>query len=237
MNKTNGNHLEYSIICKAEICDPSSIDKEKLAAAGIEEIDKDLMPVKFKLVHANTNKNKDTFTKEELASAEKTPKHKPIDWQHTDRIIGVMLDSSYNEGAYDEASGDILEDDYLEIDGVIYKYKFPAYAAEMTKRHEEDDLLFSMEVWFEEAECSVCGGRFASSADYCEHLQGRMMEGSTASRILRGLTFGGAGVVDNPADEDAASVTLGSEDKEEIENKEEDNMPNKNESQVVFESE
>ena len=234
MDKVLGTHLEYPILCRAEICD--TIDKEKLAAAGIEDVDADLMPVKFKLVHANTNKNKDTFTEAELQSAEKTPTHKPIDWQHTDRIIGVMVGSEYKEGATDEASGETVEDPYLEIDGVIYKYKFPAYAAEMKQRHDDGELLFSMEVWFEEAECSVCGESFANSADYCEHLKGRMLEGSTANRILKGLTFGGAGVVDRPADEEAESVSLGAENKEEDKSKEDEDMPKANEGQIVFDS-
>ena len=233
---SNKTKLEYPIVCEAEICDPTTIDKDKLAAAGIKDIDADLMPVKFKLVHANTNKNKDTFTKEDLKASELTPKYKPIDWQHTDRLIGVMLDSSYNEGSFEEASGESTEDDYLEIDGVIYKYKFPAYATEMTQRHEEGNLLFSMEVWFEEAECSVCGGKYAQSSDYCEHLKGRMLEGSTASRVLRGLTFGGAGVVEKPADEDASSVSLGEKNKN-IKPEEDEDMPKKNEGQIVFDSE
>jgi len=227
--------LEYELVCQAKIINIDDISTEQLAAAGLSKIDKDLMPVEFKLVHANTNKNKDTFLKEELKKASDTPKYKPIDWQHTDKIIGVMLDSSYNEGSTDKGTGKIVEDDYLKVVGVIYKYKFPAYAAEVIKRHENNNLFFSMEVWFDQAECSVCQAVFEKKADYCDHLKARGLPESTTNRVLKGLTFGGTGVVENPADKDANSISIGEENFDNI--KEDNIMPKKTDGQVVFDTE
>lgn len=226
------HQLNYDVVCEARVLDMADIDKEALATAGITELDKDLMGIEFKLVHANTNSNKDTFLSDELQTASVTPKYKPINWQHTDRIIGVMLDSVYTDSTENADTKTIVEDPYLKVTGVIYKYKFPAYAAEMLKRHKEGNLTFSMETWFDAAECSICEGRFSKQSEYCEHLKDRHSPASTASRILRGLTFSGAGVVDYPADEDADSISIGNKSNLE----EDDNMP-KTENQVVFESE
>lgn len=220
--------LDYGLVGEARILDINDIDKEVLASAGITNLDKDLMALEFKLVHTNTNANRDEFLQEEVFSAKSTPTYKPVNWQHTDRIIGVMIDSEYMEGQA-VAEGEEVEDDFLKIQGVIYKWKFPTYATAIQKRHDEGNLLFSMETWFEEAECSVCAGRFKKVADYCEHLKGRKLEGSTVSRKLIGLTFSGAGVVDNPADKKASSISVANE-----ENNEEDiNMPNTG-NEVVF---
>jgi len=228
------HQLEYDIVCKARILDINTLDQEALSAAGIDKLDKDLMAVEFKLVHANTNSNKDTFTKEEVQAASSTPVFKPINWQHTDRIIGVMSDSKFIEIAAEGSDG--VEDGHIVASGVIYKYKFPTYAAEMLRRHDDDELFFSMETWFEEAECSVCSGRFVKKIDYCDHLKTRMAPESTATRILHGLTFSGAGVVENPADKQADSISIG-EDQNVDNTKEDTDMPKKDEGQIVFESE
>lgn len=198
-----------------------------------ESLDIDLLTVRFKLVHANKNKNRDEFLTDELLLAEATPINKPINWQHTDRIIGVMTASEFvsTDGA------DVDEDDHLIVDGVIYQFLFPAYAQEMLERHEDGKLAYSMEVWFTEAECSDCGESFAKSEDYCSCLKNRFSKGSQTSRILKGLTFGGAGVVDHPADEDAVSLSMG-EESPELNNsiEEEMTMVINDNGQVVFES-
>lgn len=222
------DHREF-LYCQGSVVE--NFSKDVLAKAGLDKIDRDLLPVSFKLVHANTNANKDTFLDTELDVSKATPIHKPIDWQHTDTIIGVMVDSSKVDPVASEGD-ESVEASHLHIDGVIYKYKFPTYAAEIEERHQKNNLFFSMEVWFDEAECSTCGAIASNRADYCEHLKARFADFSTTTRILRGLTFGGAGVVDNPADKEASSTSLGSK----VINsniKEEGNMP-KTETEVVF---
>lgn len=211
------------LVCKAQIND--NVDKGKLAkAAKLEDVDPDLLPVSFKLVHANQNKNKDAFDKADLSVAKDTPKLKPLNWQHAEPIIGVMYDSEFVEASSEE-------DAHLLVDSVVYKYRYPEYANEIVDRYNEDNLYFSMEVWFTEAECSVCHHVASKKEDYCEHLKSRTMPGSTASRILRGIVFGGAGVVDNPADTQAKSVSLGNNN-----SKEENVMPKNNEGNIVFDS-
>jgi len=224
-----------TIYCKASISKDGEIDVTKLAEAGIEVVDRDILPVSFKLVHANTNKNKDKFLPEELEASKSTPVLKPIDWMHTPRIIGVMASSNYVVPTQAEGDDTPVEDPYLHVAGAIYQYKFPEYAAEMIERESKDELFFSMEVWFNEAECSECQAVATASSDYCEHLKARFTPGSSAARILRGLTFGGAGVVEHPADEDAVSTSLGGETNE-SNAKEDINMPS-NTNEVVFKDE
>lgn len=210
------------IICEASI--KEDVDKEKLAkAAKLESVDPDLLPVSFKLVHANQNKNKDIFDAKDLELAKNTPKLKPLNWQHVEPIIGVMYDSDYIEASE-------KEDAHLLVDSVVYKYRYPEYANEIIDRHNNDTLRFSMEVWFKEAECSVCGHTASKQDDYCEHLKNRYIPGSTSARILRGIVFGGAGVVDNPADVQAESVSLGEN------HSKEDIMPKNTEGKIVFDT-
>lgn len=207
----------------------------------VTEVDIDLLPVRFKLVHANTNLNKDHFTSSELEASASTPVHKPIDWQHTDRIIGVMTASEFvtiEEGSSSEAEN-VVEDNHIVVDGVVYQFLFPAYAQEMIERNENDELCYSMEVWFEEAECSSCGSSFAKASEYCNCLNNRFASGSTTSRILKGLTFGGVGVVENPADVEAISISVGEDTPAQSTAKEENSTKEElmsKEAQVTFDS-
>ena len=222
-----------------QILDQSYVTDEARAQAiaandTSEDVDIDLLPVRFKLVHANVNKNKDQFTAADLQVAAGTPVHKPLDWEHTDRIIGVITASEYVEATEDEEA-------HIVVDAVVYQFKFPAYAEEMINRHENDDLKYSMEVWFEKAECSDCNQSFARAKNYCSCLKNRFSQGSAASRILKGLTFGGAGVVENPADEEATSIKVGLDEEESTQAnknipKQEDNSMSDVKTQVTFEN-
>ena len=77
---------------------------------------------------------------------------------------------------------------------------------------------FSYEVYFSEAECSVCGGKFydhANESDYCIHLKGRMIPGSTTFRILRKIEPVGEAVILNgekPAYRDSKSFIAASDE-------------------------
>jgi len=77
---------------------------------------------------------------------------------------------------------------------------------------------FSYEIYFSEAECSVCGGKFynhANESDYCVHLKGRMAPDSEAFRILREIEPVGEAVVLNgerPAYRDSKSFIAASDE-------------------------
>jgi hypothetical protein len=170
---------------------------------------KDLMYIKFELLHANTNRNKDTFLANELESSYKTIVNKPINWEHSSEIIGHIYNGEYVKKDVATASDVDTDTDYVTCEGVIYKYKSSDRAMEMASRYEKKKLFFSMETYFENAECSECNKVFADTNDYCSHLRRRYAPDSKSSRILHGLLFGGAGCVDNPAD-DARGLVLAS---------------------------
>lgn len=202
------NHTE--IISRAEIVnipfdEGSTQLNEAAAALGIKNKQEDLLYIHFKLVHANTNKNKDKFTEFELRKAEKTPILKLLNWGHGEPNIGVIYQSKLVEGTEDEPA-------YLDCLAAVSKYKYPKYAQEIIDRHENGDLFFSMEVWFKEAQCSICEEVFSTGEEgYCSHLKDRYSEGSMADRLLRELTFAGAGCVESPADIQAESLAIASE--------------------------
>jgi hypothetical protein len=218
------------IISKAEIVDfdPEDDDSINSAFAGmkIDNKQEDLMYVKFKLVHADINKNKDEFKVEELKPARRTPILKLVNWQHKEPSIGAIYKSEY-------AVGSDGEKDYLDCLAAISKYKYKDYAKIIAERHAAGNLFFSMETYFKEAECSICHELFANSEDYCEHLKTRFEPESKASRILRGLTFAGAGVVDNPADVLAGSLALASSNHEEEQTVDNDKTVNASETPEV----
>lgn len=163
---------------------------------------KDLMYVSFKLVHVGGNKNKDFFTEEELSQAQFTPILKPLNWQHGEPNIGTIYLSKLIAATDNESA-------YIKCAAAIYKYKYLDYAQEIMNRYNNDNLLFSMEVWFTEFECSICNAMYKYN-DYetCKHLQERFNGDNKAFRILHNLTFAGAGVVEKPADELADSISV-----------------------------
>ena len=96
------------------------------------------------------------------------------------------------------------------------------YAQEARKIYNETGLLpFSFEIMFDTAECSVCGGKFASKITgprpykhYCDHLKDKKTSG--ACRILRDCKpLGEAVVLGNavPAYRDSATFVAASKDK------------------------
>jgi regulator of replication initiation timing len=201
----NKNYIKYKV--QAEVIDPDKMSEEFLTKAGIKK-NPDLLYTSFKMCHANTNDNRDAFEDEELDANFDTAKFKPINLEHDDdEIVGTIYDTDYIK----EPEKDDDDFAYVKSFGVIYKKKFPEVAEEVIKRYKEGNLFYSMEAWFDSAVCSECGEEFKASADYCEHLNNRFEANAGTSRILRGITFGGCGIVENPADKGATNLSLARE--------------------------
>jgi hypothetical protein len=196
-------HLPLYLETKASLIEPNKVIASKFHT-------KDLMYIRLELCHANINRNKDQFLSEELQKSYKTIADKPINWEHTSEVIGHIYSSEFVE--YDkESKAEVdIKTDKIVAEGVVYKYKFPHRAKEIAKRHEGDNLFFSMETYFEKAKCSICGEEFENERDYCPHLAGRYDKGSEATRVLIGNLFSGVGCVGNPAD-DARGLAIASQ--------------------------
>lgn len=204
----------YFEVVKDDIIHEEALSKA-LAAKKIDK-DKDLMYVKFRYVHEGANKNNDVFIAEELEKRHTTAMFKPINWQHKDSdIVGTIYDTEFISRE-DSNNGKAA----VNIYGVIYKWLFPEKAEIIEKRYEEGNLNISMETWFDEAECTICGETYASEKDYCSHLKARYSVADN-KRILKGITFGGAGIVENPADEDANGLAVAKELKDKVSKRQE----------------
>lgn len=188
------------------VTEPNESHLHALAAInereGIELKTDDVLYTIFKLCHKGANGNKDSFLEDELAENHASARYQAIDWEHKEPNIGAIYDSKY------------IEDDpkdklpYVLCAGVVWKRRYPELAQKMMERYSKGELFYSMEVWFKQAECSVCHGTYAHADDYCSCLRLRHSSVGKANRILHGISFAGAGVTERPADKNASNVKL-----------------------------
>lgn len=179
-------------------------DMNLLAAEGISLSDNNVPGDKefsFILTHAGANKNGDFFTAGELSSRHQTAINKKIDLKHsqdfTDIVGGIIASDFVQEAdkSWVECVGELYTNDNINS-RLAYK---------LIKKGVINQV--SMECDYEEGECSVCGKRVRSKADYCIHLKkykGGEFKGQPVHEILHGITFTGLGLLDRKgADENA----------------------------------
>lgn len=222
---------------------------------------KDIMPVMFKLAHADVNANKDNFQEIEMLKAIKTPNHKPLDWEHDRKdAIGTIIKSFFVKVRYNQIADVVSCDDsedrilsamnnevnidaqygfaktitayasdnslgvselipikeneksFILVIGTVWSQIHSDRAKLMISRSKNMNLKWSMEAFFQDEECSNCGNTSVgkSKEDYiqCECMKKRF-DIPEYSRILRGITFAGAGVVIDPADSLADNLAIG----------------------------
>jgi hypothetical protein len=186
----------------------------------------------FKAVYATCgfNLNDDVFVKAEFWNARKSPVLKPANWQHKDKdILGVIyaVEAQYLDGTpIDMESEKVPEDDFeLVVHGVVYKYTFAEYAEEIEKRSKAGDLYVSMETWFSDYAYALLTDdtidvveRTDATVDLDKSLRclggTGQYNGKRIGRVLKGLTFGGMGFVDQPANPRSDGLVFASEDTE-----------------------
>lgn len=137
------------------------------------------------LVVAEENQNRDVILEEELQNLAATLPGRAIDYDHQwQRTIGVFTEAHVVQvgGTWG-----------LSVGGLIWADRFPEEAQSV----KEGRLSLSIEADASTAECSICGGIFERTLDYCEHLFDRARYG--ASRILHGLRAVGGGLTPHPA--------------------------------------
>jgi len=160
----------------------------------------------FILCHAGTNRNGDHFTVEELSSRYQTAINKKIDLKHSQDItdiVGGVVASDFvqdEQGSRVECVGELYTQDN---DHARLAYK-------LIKKGIVTQV--SMECDYQEGECSICGKRVKSKAEYCIHLKkykGAQFNGRPVYEILHGITFTGLGLLDKKgADENARIKTV-----------------------------
>ena len=158
----------------------------------------------FTLCRVGTNKNGDHFSQEELSGRYMTAVNKKIDLQHSQDfrdIVGGIVSAEYLE---DERGG--------RVDCVGELYTAESEPARLAHKLIKKGIIsqVSMECDYAEGECSVCGKRVKSKADYCLHLQkykGGEFQGKPVYEILHGVTFTGLGLLDRKGADENARIT------------------------------
>jgi len=233
------NKLKTYALAKCELMEPSINNRERASAAikqdellefALENKQEDLQYFKAVYATCGFNLNDDVFVKDEFWEARKSPVLKPTNWQHKDTdIIGCIyaVDAQYLDGTpIDIESEKIPTEDFeLVVYGVIYKYTFAERAAEIEKRSEAGELFVSMETWFndfayalldeENSEMKVVERNSATAGldAYLKCAGGSgEYDGKRIGRVLKGMTFGGMGIVDQPANPRSGGVVHASED-------------------------
>lgn len=173
----------------------------------------------FKAVYATCgfNLNDDVFVNEEFWDARKSPVLKPTNWQHKDKdIIGVIyaVEAQYLDGTPIDIEKDVVPKDDFEliVYGVVYKYTFAEFADEIEKRSKAGELFVSMETWFSDFTYALLdkdsqkmkivarNDKTIGLDKYLKCFGGvGQYNGQRIGRVLKGMTFGGMGIVDRPA--------------------------------------
>jgi len=188
------------------------------------EHDKDLYHLYTIMVSAGINKNDDVFTKKELWTSKETPIDKPLNIEHSPRVIighiteSQMIDDQYQ--AVSEYEDDEDENDelyHLLTGGVIYKHlnsvdkDLEKECSKIIEEIDNNEWFVSMECLFSEFDYAlihpVFGKRFISRNESTSFLTKYLRSyggegyynGMKIGRVLKGLLFSGKGLVKNPA--------------------------------------
>lgn len=200
----------------------------------------DLMFMRSVFVSTGRNNNDDVFLPSEMWGARSTPAFKPVDWEHNtgreltldeqkqnpgkvvvdNQTIGVM----YSTYAIDEDDNVINED--VEIpenfhivdESVIWKKLYPQTAAKIEQGAKENKLFVSMEAWFSDYDYLV-GNKVVARNEETAFLDNTLRAfggngifgNSRVYRVLRGITFGGKGIVARPANEPSVIQSISHE--------------------------
>lgn len=137
------------------------------------------------------NRNRQAWTREELAIKSLTPNLMPVTIMHDFRTaVGVI---AHTHLQIPEETAAANEPAYIETVLAIWAHRFPEIAEEVMMNHEAGSLMQSMECEAPEYSCSECSAHFVKPvdpADHCEHIQS-----GNADRTLHNVTFTGSGLI------------------------------------------
>lgn len=137
------------------------------------------------LCRAETNANMDVITPEGIEEIAQTLPLKPIDIEHR----ATEICGTYTGGKPKDLS--------VLASGYIWADRFPEEANAV----RSGSMFLSVEATGEIVSCTACGGKFSSSAEYCEHLQAPLAERRKNGwgRVFHGLTAKGGAITKRPA--------------------------------------
>jgi len=190
---------------------------DKIVAAkkpSAPEKDDDLLWLDFYLCHEGANQNGHYFKRDVLEEYYVTAQRKQINWQHGQPVIGFIEKASLEK---DEDAGKLA----IRCNGFVWQYLYPGYAEKIVRGYENGTYRISMEVWYRNYEYLV--GEEGDFDVYTSEEGKRMGLDQYVGRTWKGknvylafnppILFGGAGVVDNPADPDAYILAVAEDEK------------------------
>jgi hypothetical protein len=190
---------------------PAKIVNASEALGSIEMAENDdIMFVGFTMCHEGSNSKGDRFTLDELRKSWRTIAHKPINWEHEEPNLGVVLDSALKitETKNGNASKSPAQIDCV---GTIWSMHYPEHAALLSYGANDGTLKVSMEAYFTDVDYIIGDNEESipsaeAEADITDYL-GTYAEkygNKFVSRALKNVIFGGVGITASPADKEAA---------------------------------
>lgn len=197
----------------------NQLNQSQLIKYFEENKQEDLLYFKAVYTTEGFNLNDDVFDRNELWAARRTPLLKPVNVDHvTSSIVGVIyaVEASTLDGTYISIENDITPDAPYELSiyGVIYSYNFNDVATIAELKSDTNKLFVSMEAWFKDFDYAIAPKtapllsysiieRNSETIKFDKELRCFGGNGSVndnkIGRLLRNITFGGVGLVDNPA--------------------------------------
>lgn len=175
----------------------------------------DLMYIEAVLVSEGINDNDDAFVHDELTRSQATPILKPINLGHRDQdIVGVIYGVELRNFAGKRATADSNEPVEIVMKGVVWHYlpHLRETALSLAEKFVNSKAYVSMECWFEDYNYALYDrdGNLHDVINRCDdtaHLENYLRvcggsgqyDGMRIGRALTGITFGGVGFVDIPA--------------------------------------
>lgn len=163
------------------------------------------------------NRRDDIFLAEEVWKARKTPLLKPLNWMHHEKEI---IGSTYRVYAKDMDGNPIcidhdmcpVSDFDLYTDSVVYKFIHPERVQEIENKFP-NNIFVSMEAYFDYYDYGIFDStglvEILRESEYTKVTldyrlkanggTGILENGKFVGRVLRNITFGGQGIVYNPA--------------------------------------
>lgn len=202
-------------LAKASIAEAvKDVTQKELIQFSGENKQPDLMYFKAVYATCGFNLNDDVFMPEEFWPARLTPILKPVNLEHdSETMVGVIYAvqaQALNGQPYDIESAQVPSDPFETIIyGVIYKYHFPQLASVLASN---ESFSVSMESWFRDFSYAVLLDdkgtiqvidRTDSTIALDRNLRcfggGGQYNGHRIGRVLKDITFGGVGIVQDPA--------------------------------------
>lgn len=132
------------------------------------------------LCRAGTNRNNDKIDELGIEQLAESIRFMPVVDEHQAQVVvGFMLDGRA-----------VSKSTELRGSGILFSGRWP----QVTAAVQDGTKRISIEAVAEEARCEECGGVYANTSEYCDHLKSK-----TATRWLSGLKARGIATVEHPA--------------------------------------